>query len=253
MPDNFDREESKLPDAPLGLRSPYPTEKQVFREYLESFLIAVLIALFLRTFVIAAYKIPTGSMTPTLKVGDCIFAWKLPYGIRVPFTKKLLVKPKLPARGDVIVFRYPEDESLSFVKRVIGLPGDKIEIHQKKVFVNDKLLVYRQASEEEEKQIPLKKLYTLQRETIDENSHFVMLRNGEVDDSFGPVVIPPEQLFVLGDNRDSSDDSRFWGMVPVENLEGKAFLIWASFDWEKRSQGFRFPPLRVDRLMTLIH
>jgi signal peptidase I len=231
----------------------YPTEKQVFREYLESFFVAVLIALILRTFVVAAYKIPTGSMTPTLKVGDCIFAWKLPYGIRVPFTKILLTKPRMPNRGDVIVFRYPEDESLSFVKRVVGLPGDKIEIRQKRVFINDKILKYEKATDSEVSDLPLKDLYILQKEFLDTTSHFVMFRRGENDDSYGPVVIPPERLFVLGDNRDSSDDSRYWGMVPLENLEGKAVFIWASFDWEKRSQGMRFPPVRFERLMTVIH
>ena len=232
---------------------PYPGEKRLAREYTQSFIIAVVIAILLRTFVIAAYKIPTGSMTPTLKVGDCIFAWKLPYGIRIPFTKFLVVRPILPARGDVIVFRYPEDESLSFVKRVVGLPGDKIEIRQKRLLINDKIAEYGRTDDRELRDLPAKELFILQREKIDQKTHFVMFKRGEDDDSFGPQVIPPDKLFVLGDNRDSSDDSRFWGTVPLENLEGKAFLIWASFDWGKHFRNSTLPTIRSERLMTLIH
>ena len=114
-------------------------------------------------------------------------------------------------------------------------------------------MTYLKASDLETVGLPFKDLYILQKEVIDAHSHFVMFRRGEDDDSYGPVVIPPDRLFVLGDNRDSSDDSRYWGMVPMDNLEGKAVFIWASFDWEKRVSGMRFPPLRLERIMTVIH
>jgi signal peptidase I len=230
--------------------------KGVFREYFESLLAALLIALLLRTFVIAAYKIPTGSMIPTLKIGDCIFAYKLPYGVRLPFTKKSLIEPKLPNRGDVIVFRYPEDETISFIKRVVGLPGDKIEIKKKKLFINDQMVRSEPVVGDEIKDIPNKDLYLVQREMIEGNSHLVMFRRGDDNDDFGPEMVPSGEIFVLGDNRDSSDDSRFWGSVPLDNLEGRAFLIWASFNWDSKLTGphspVTLPSIRTERFFTTI-
>jgi len=230
--------------------------KGVFREYLESLFAALLIALLLRTFVIAAYKIPTGSMIPTLKIGDCIFAYKLPYGVRLPFAKKNLVDPKLPARGDVIVFRYPEDESISFIKRVVGLPGDKIEIKRKKLFINDEMVKTEPVASDEIKDVPNKDLYLVQRETIEGNTHLVMFRRGDDNDDFGPETVPNGEVFVLGDNRDSSDDSRFWGSVPLGNLEGRAFFIWASFNWDNKLTGphspVTLPSIRAERFLTWI-
>ncbi len=217
-------------------------------------MVAVVIALVLRTFVIAAYKIPTGSMIPTLKIGDCLFALKLPYGFHLPFSHLILFGPQSPDRGDVVVFKYPEDPNISFVKRVIALPGDKVEIRQKRVFINDKILRYEPVSAEDDqtKDIPMRELYIVQRETIGSHQHYVMFRRGEDDDSYGPLVVPEKKLFVLGDNRDSSDDSRSWGLVPFENLEGRATLIWCSLDWEKRGRKLGLPSLRGERLFTLI-
>jgi signal peptidase I len=230
-------------------------KRNVFWEYFESFVVAVVIALVLRTFVIAAYKIPTGSMIPTLKIGDCLFAWKLPYGVHIPFTHYVLFAPKQPDRGDIIVFKYPEDPKISFVKRVIAGPGDKVEIRQKRVFVNDKILKYEPVSSDDPqlKDIPMMELYIVQKETIGNHNHYVMFRRGDDDDSYGPVVIPEKKLFVLGDNRDSSDDSRSWGLVPFENLEGQAVLIWCSLDWENRGRRLGFPQLRTERLFTTIN
>jgi signal peptidase I len=225
------------------------------REYVESLIVAIIIALVLRTFVVAAYKIPTASMAPTLKVGDCIFAWKLPYGLRIPFLDIQVLKPRMPQRGDVVVFRYPDDETLSFIKRVVGIPGDKIEIRQKRLIINDKLVAYGPARAEDVKDLPLQELYIVQSEVLDGKSHSVMYRRGEDEDSFGPQVVPEGRFFVLGDNRDSSDDSRFWGtkgMVPIENLEGRAVLIWASFDWEKRLKNIGLPKVRTERLLSVI-
>ncbi|MDZ4677818.1 MAG: signal peptidase I [Oligoflexia bacterium] len=233
-----------------------PSEKGLIREYVESLFVAIIIALILRSFVIAAYKIPTGSMAPTLKAGDCIFAWKLPYGLRIPFTRISIIQPQIPDRGDVIVFRYPEDESLSFIKRVVGVPGDKIEIRQKRLYINDKISQYENLKPADLKvfdDLPHNEFHIFQKETIDNKSHLVMFRRGEDEDSYGPEVVPEDRLFVLGDNRDSSDDSRFWGMVPLKNLEGRAILIWCSFDWEKRIKNTGIPRVRTERLLTVIH
>ena len=231
-------------------------ETVVFREFFESLFAAIIIALILRTFVVAAYKIPTGSMIPTLKVGDCIFAWKLPYGVHVPFTKMILFKAQVPKRGDVVVFKFPEDESISYVKRVVGIPGDKVEIRQKRLFINDKMASYSPSTPETQSEIqdlPARELYIVEKETIDGNSHFVTYRRGEDDDSYGPIVVPDGRLFVLGDNRDASDDSRsHWGMVPIDNLEGRPVFIWLSLNWDHRFHETSLPTIRTERLFTLI-
>lgn len=231
-------------------------ETFVYREFFESLVAAVFIALILRMFVIAAYKIPTGSMIPTLKVGDCIFAWKLPYGLHIPFSKVVLFKPQIPDRGDVVVFKFPEDESISYVKRVVGIPGDKIEIRQKRLFINDKMASYAPLTENESvnvRDFAAQDLYIVEKEVIGGRSHFVTYRRGEDDDAYGPIVVPDGKLFVLGDNRDASDDSRsHWGMVPMENLEGRPILIWLSLNWEKRFRDTSLPTIRTERLFSRI-
>jgi signal peptidase I len=212
----------------------------------------VVVALLVRGFIVAAYKIPTGSMTPTLQIGDCIFAYKLPYGLRLPFSQKSLITPKMPERGDIIVFKYPEDETLSFVKRVVGLPGDKIEIRQKRLLINDKAVAYGESQVEGESNSD-RGLFVLQTEKLEGRSHQVMFRRGDDTDTWGPEVVPEGKFFVLGDNRDSSDDSRFWGMVPLDNIEGRAFFIWLSLDWERRGKTFNWPMVRWERLFSVIH
>lgn len=196
------------------------------RENIEAIVIAVVLALFIRTFIVQAFKIPSGSMQPTLLIGDHILVNKFIYGIGIPFTDIKLLDVKKPERGDVVVFIYPEDESKDYIKRVIGLPGDTIRIVDKQIFLNgaryhDGFGVYTDP-------------VTLQRGCLNGNR-----------DNFGPVTVPPNALFVMGDNRDHSADSRFWGFVDINKVRGKAFIIYWS--WESFLKNFRFS--RIGRLI----
>ncbi len=185
------------------------TRKKFIKDYLEPIFVAVLIALFIRAFVVQAFKIPSGSMEPTLLVGDYLMVNKFIYGIRIPYTDVKFFQFKKPQRGDIIVFIFPRDPSKDFIKRVIGTEGEKVEIIHNKIYLNDRLI-------------------------DDPWGHFVkddfprkfLLRM----ENFGPVVVPKDSLFVLGDNRDNSEDSRFWGFVNVNAVLGKAFIIYFSWD-----------------------
>jgi signal peptidase I len=183
--------------------------KSVWREYVEAIIIAVILALFIRTFVVQAFKIPSGSMVPTLTIGDHILVTKFLYDIKVPFWDKILIKFSPPQRGDIIVFKFPEDESKDFIKRVIGLPGDTIEIRSKRVWINGELLA---------------ESYT---QHVDPG---IIAHQIQPRDNLGPLAVPADSYFVMGDNRDQSLDSRFWGFVKLEKIKGKAFLIYWSWD-----------------------
>lgn len=203
-----------------GVRS-----KSTFREYAEALAVAFLLALFIRTFIVQAFKIPSGSMLPTLQIGDHILVNKFRYGIRLPILGERVVKVADPRRGDIIVFVYPVDPHKDFIKRVIGEPGDTVEIRHKQIYVNDQKI-------------------------DDPNGHFV---DGPGDqsrltprDNYGPVKVPPDKVFVMGDNRDRSYDSRFWGFVPLDDVKGKAFVIYWSWDGEDRW-------VRWERIGDLIH
>ena len=203
--------------------------KQKFvQQYLEPILIAVLIALFIRTFVVQAFKIPSGSMEPTLLVGDYLLVNKFIYGLRIPYTKTKVFQHKKPQRGDIIVFIYPKDRSKDFIKRVIGTAGEKVEIIHNKIYINDRLI-------------------------DDPWGHFI--RSGWLEylqgmENFGPVVIPKDSLLVLGDNRDNSQDSRFWGYVDLNAVLGKAFIIY--FSWNGNAENL-FDVVRWSRIAKLIH
>jgi len=186
--------------------------QQKLSEWLKSILIALLLALFIRTFFVQAYKIPSGSMIPTLLVGDYLLVNKLSFGIRNPIKDDFIYQWSMPKRQEIVVFTYPEDKNLDFIKRVIGLPGDTVEIINKQVFVNGK---------------PLKEPY------VQFTDKEIYPREISPRDNFGPVKVPPGYLFVLGDNRDQSYDSRFWGFVPIHSLKGKALIIYFSWDSEK--------------------
>lgn len=226
--------------------------KIILREYTESLIVAVVLALLLRFFVISAYKIPTGSMVPTLKIGDFIFAYKLPYGVPVPFSGGNRWGQALPERGDVVVFRYPGNESVNYVKRVVGLPGDHIALRDKRLIINDVESEYQPLSNDVIQDLPGNEYYSAFKEKFSGSSHFVIRNRADETDFFGPVVVPPGHVFVLGDNRDSSDDSRYWGAVPVSHLEGRVVMIWMSFDWLNRWGDERYPRVRWDRVFKAV-
>ena len=212
--------------------------KSIIREYAEALIIAIILALTIRVFVVQAFKIPSGSMIPTLLIGDHILVSKLAYGIQLPkdcefqvafppvtcFSSTMVMLLDSPKRGDVIVFRYPEDENKDFIKRVIGTPGDVIEIHNKKILVNGEHFVDKDFTQRVDPGI------------ID----------GRINprDNLGPLTVPPDSYFVMGDNRDQSLDSRFWGFVKMNKIKGRAFLVY----WSWNGQGSWTDWIRWNRI-----
>ena len=195
-------DDKKGTTAPAG-------KKHIAREYAESIIIAIILALIIRTFIVQAFKIPSGSMEDTLAIGDHILVSKFIYGSKIPFTDKRFLKIRDPKRGDVIVFEYPEDPSKDFIKRVIGTPGDVIEERDKKIFINGQLYVNPHEVHKEMEIVP---------------------REQNPRDNFGPVKVPEGSYFVMGDNRDRSYDSRFWGFVKNPKIKGLAFIKYWSWD-----------------------
>jgi len=206
--------------------------KKFVREYVEPIVIAVLIALFIRAFIVQAFKIPSSSMEPTLLVGDHILVNKFIYGIRVPYTNMKFFQYKKPRRGDIIVFIFPKDRSKDFIKRVIGTEGDKVDIVGQKIYINDKV--------------------------IDDpwGNYCDGIRGFSGNGRFEHVDrVPDGHLFVMGDNRDNSQDSRFWGFVDINNdVIGRAFVIYYSGPnfWEIWKI-WRWGEIRWRRIGRLIH
>jgi signal peptidase I len=230
-----------LDAAWLGKRRRAGAKQPWWAEYSASFFPVILIVFLLRSFLVEPFKIPSGSMIPTLRVGDFILVNKFVYGIRLPVLNRKLLDVGSPKRGDVMVFRYPEDPSLDYIKRVVGLPGDRIEYRNKRLSINGRAVPMRQIED------------YLSRERMQYSRRFVETLNGtehqilieEDAPAFVPQVrsfphagncnynstglactVPPGHYFMMGDNRDNSSDSRVWGFVPDANIVGKAFFIW---------------------------
>ncbi len=187
-----------------------PRESRI-RENIEAIFVAILLALLIRTFFVQAFKIPSGSMKQTLQIGDHILVNKFIYGIRIPFLRSAIVPFKKPKRGDIIVFKFPVDPDKDFIKRVIGLAGDRVEGRDKKIYVNNK---------------PIDDDFSIRTDPQ------IIPRGLQARDNFGPITVPNNALFVMGDNRDQSFDSRFWGFVDLKVVSGKAFMIYWSWDQE---------------------
>jgi len=225
-------ENTEEPTAVLKAGKP---QKTVIREYAEALIIALILALMIRTFIVQAFKIPTGSMEPTLLVGDHLLVSKFSYSVHIPneipFTSVQLFPDihffsSVPERGNIVVFKYPEDESKDFIKRVVGLPGETIQVIQQRVYINDKLL---------------KEPYAHHSQPPS--------RNSGNRDNMAPLRIPEGHVFVMGDNRENSHDSRMWGVLDLSKLRGKA--QWVYWSWDSKDTDWW--KVRNDRLGTSVY
>ena len=229
-------------------------KKSILREYFESIVIAVILALFVRTWVVQAFKIPTGSMENNLLIGDHLLVNKFVFG-PTPLAIGRATLPVRPIhRGDIVVFKYPDEPDRDFIKRVIGLPGETLQLKDKKIFING---------------APLDEPYVHFLEEPRRNSEFAEVTSSDVRENYGPVTVPPNQYFMMGDNRDNSADSRYWGFMPRDYVKGKALLIYWSYESEREDyedesasaavKGLAsvfmhfFTKTRWDRLGHLIH
>lgn len=218
-----------------GRSSPDP----ILVEYSKSFFPVLLAVMVLRSFIYEPFRIPSGSMMPTLLVGDFILVNKFAFGLRLPVIHTKITEGVPPARGDVVVFRFPMDESVDFIKRIIGLPGDHISYYNRRLMINDKPLP-----------IEFQSIYAGQGTGKDNmkgaevklekqgERTYTMMTDPKVDLSKeGELVVPEGHYFVMGDNRDHSNDSRYWGFVPEQNLVGKAVKVWMHWDWREDGSG----------------
>jgi len=223
-------------------------------EYGASFFPVILIVFVLRSFIVEPFKIPSGSMIPTLLVGDFILVNKYTYGIRLPVINKKIIDINTPQRGDVMVFRYPEDPSLDYIKRVVGVPGDKIAYQNKRLTINGQPLETKKIDDYlhperlyYSKQF-VEKLGEVEHRALNDDdapgfipdpTHFPKRENCLYNNAGVICTVPAGHYFMMGDNRDNSRDSRVWGFVPEENIVGRAFFIWFNFSDLKRIGSFR--------------
>lgn len=245
--------------------------KNFWTEGWGSFAVAIGIALVIRWALVEAYVIPSASMLPSLLIHDHIFVNKMVYGVRLPFSEKWLAHFKKPQRGDVIVFKFPKDPNIFFIKRIVGLPGDKVFYENNKLFINDKPMeaevsptggewdavsdadFRREDAQNPNFQTDNKNNYEHLIENLDGHSHSILLRkDGGFGRTDGPWIVPDGMLFVMGDNRDNSHDSRRWGFLPEENILGKAMFVWLSCEDTLPQLTFLCNPLSI-RWSRLLH
>src|SRR5262245_57466334 len=193
-------------------------KKSTLREYFESIVIAVILALFIRTFVVQAFKIPTGSMENNLLIGDHLLVNKMVFAPAVSGIERALLPIGTIKRGDIVVFKYPEEPDRDFIKRVIGLPGETLELKAKRVYINGSML-----------NEPY--VHFLEPPSAEDGDH--EHTSPDVRERYGPVTVPPDEYFVMGDNRDNSQDSRYWGFLRRDFIKGKALMIYWSYESER--------------------
>lgn len=211
-------------------RKNHKTHKPWIVEHAHSFFPMLLLVWTVRSFIIQPYRVPTGSLEPTILPGDFIVVNQFAYGLRLPVLNIKLLHLGEPKRGDIALFRYPNDPSVIYVKRVVGLPGDHIAYHNKILTINDKIMpqdfVGIDLDTENGFTVPVKVFV----ENLDGIKHKIFIKPDHEDGMDVDVIVPENNYFMMGDNRDSSADSRYWGFMPEENLIGKAFGIWMNFD-----------------------
>jgi signal peptidase I len=205
-------------------------KKSIFREYVEAFAIAILLALFIRTFVVQAFKIPSGSMKPTLLIGDHLLVNKFIYGIKIPFLDRIIIPVTKPRTGDIVVFKFPEDESKDFIKRVVGVEGDVVEIKNDILYINGKEVTTGYIGEFTDDDGAKSEEF---EETLGNVKHIVLDHTKNYENK-PPWTVPKDSIFVMGDNRNNSEDSRFWGYVTLNKIKGKAMIIyWSWPHWDR--------------------
>ncbi len=195
------------------------TRKEKIYDWIKSIVIALIIALFIRAFIVEAFKIPSSSMENTLLIGDHILVSRFIYGIRMPFSGATIIPVGHPKHGDIVVFMWPKNPNIYYIKRCIGVPGDVLEMKDKVLYRNGKKVVEPYVIHRDLNIYPRNTQYRMARTLFGSR------------DNFGPVKVPPHSYFMMGDNRDNSYDSRYWGFVPEKNLTGKAFIIYGSWEF----------------------
>ncbi len=225
---------------------------RLLRDYSEALLLAVLMAVILRTFVFASYKISNLNMEPGLKLGDFIVGYRLPYGFNVPFTSIHVGRAQLK-RGEVVIFKCPMQPDVNCIKRVVGLPGDRIEMKGQRLYVNGKVARYLRASNKG----PMSIADGVQVVELIEQTRGmqwpIWISDTENVPNFGPYVVAPDSFFTLGDNRDFSEDSRHWGAIAISSVESRALFVWLSIEWFELPSGRYGSQLRWERIFSAVH
>ncbi|MCK4707925.1 MAG: signal peptidase I [Gammaproteobacteria bacterium] len=218
-------------------------------EYAKSFFPVLLAVMILRSFLYEPFRIPSGSMMPTLLVGDFILVNKYEYGVRLPVIHTRLTEGSKVERGDVAVFRFPENESLDFIKRVVGLPGDHVSYYNRRLMINEKPVPveFKETYPGQGTSTDNMKGGEVFIEQLGDIKHMMMTDANVKFSANGELIVPEGHYFVMGDNRDHSNDSRFWGFVPEENLVGKAVTVWMHWDWRSAGSG-----LDLSRIGTIL-
>ena len=225
-------------------------KKIPINSYIWTLAIAILIALFTRTILITAYKVPTGSMQPTLKPGDFIFASKINYGI-VSYKPGWLFRWLKPQRNEVVVLTNPEQSDTKYVKRVIAIEGDEVKIENDEIWLNGNKLQYSEVADQIEN--PNADVFVIRKE-IDQNQERQVINvKSHKTKTYGPIKVPEGHVFLLGDNRGTSEDSRSWGTVPNSQIIAKVQVVWLSLDWQKKWVQNRLPQVRWNRIFSKVN